>query len=167
MRIIQIVGYKNSGKTTLACELVRRLAAEGRKVGTLKRDAHQFEPEPPGTDTWKHRQAGAAVTAIASSSRTAWVLERGTPVEELVSRMGAHGLDDLIVEGFKTAAYPKVALIRDDKDADLLRLANVIAVGSRTKLPRIEREAAGLGLPVFVLPNAEAFDPLIAFLRQR
>ena len=64
MVIIQVVGYKNSGKTTLVSELVRTLTSEGYRVGTLKHDAHDFEPDIPGKDTWQHRKAGAQVTAI-------------------------------------------------------------------------------------------------------
>ncbi|WP_372631790.1 molybdopterin-guanine dinucleotide biosynthesis protein B [Cohnella sp.] len=165
MRIIQIVGYKKSGKTTLSCELIRAFAAEGRKVGTLKHDAHQFEPEPPGTDTWKHREAGSSATAIVSPTRTAWVLERTTSVEELVSQMETRELDDLIIEGFKSAPYPKVALIRDDGDADLLGLSNIVAVALRKPLPSIEEQAAAQGIRVFILPDPGSSEPLLAFLR--
>jgi len=165
VRIIQIVGYKNSGKTTLVCELVRLLSAEGRRVGTLKRDAHSFDPEPPGTDTRKHRQAGALASAVVSPNRTAWVLEETTPVEEIVSGMAARGLDDLIIEGFKTAAYPKIALIREEKDAELLRLPGVIAAALREPIPSVEAEAADLRIPVFQHPDADSFGPLLTFIR--
>jgi len=165
MRIIQIVGYKKSGKTTLACELIRAFAAEGRRVGTLKHDAHQFEPEPSGTDTWKHREAGSSATAIVSPTRTAWVLERTTSVEELVSQMETRELDDLIIEGFKSAPYPKVALIRDEGDADLLGLSDVVAVALRKPIPAVEERAAAMGIPVFILPVPDSFEPLLAFLR--
>ncbi|RED84330.1 molybdopterin-guanine dinucleotide biosynthesis protein B [Cohnella phaseoli] len=166
MRIIQIVGYKNSGKTTLACELIRAFAAEDRKVGTLKHDAHQFEPEPPGTDTWKHRQAGSSTTAIVSAERTAWVVERTTSIEELVSQMTLQRLDDLIVEGFKSAPYPKIALIREEEDADLLQLSNVIAVALRKPLPSVEKRAREMRIPVFLHSSLDSFEPLLAFLRQ-
>ncbi len=165
MRIIQIVGYKNSGKTTLACELIRTFAAEGRKVGTLKHDAHRFEPDPPDTDTWKHRRAGSSATAIVSPERTAWVLERSTPIEELVSQMETRDLDVLIIEGFKSAPYPKIALIRDEADADLLQLSNIVAVGLRNPLPSVEERAGERGIPVFLHAESGSFEPLLAFFR--
>jgi len=164
MRIIQVVGYKNAGKTTLVCELVRAFAAEGYKVGTAKRDAHEADPEPPGKDTWKHRQAGAGLTAFVSASRTAWVEERETPIEELADAMRARGIEVLLVEGFKAAPYPKIALLRDERDADLLELANVIAVACRAPMPAIEREAALRGIPVFALPDTDSFGPLASLL---
>lgn len=149
MKILQVIGYKNAGKTTLVSELVRCLSAQGMRVGTLKHDGHDFEPDMPGTDTWQHRKAGAQVTAITSAYRTAWHMERATPVEELVSAMEHHDLDFLIVEGFKTAPYPKIALLRNESDIDLLRLPNIIAVALREPEENIRIMAKEQGYAVF------------------
>ncbi|WP_240702781.1 molybdopterin-guanine dinucleotide biosynthesis protein B [Cohnella luojiensis] len=164
MHIIQIVGFKNAGKTTLTCELVRMLAAEGYRVGTLKHDAHDFEPDVPGKDTWQHRQAGAHVTAITSPSRTAWIQEQTTPVDELVSRMESHSLDYLIVEGFKSAPYPKIVLLRSEEDCMLLNLPNVIAACYREPNLLIETEAEACHIPIFLQPDIHSFAPLFQYL---
>lgn len=58
--VLQIVGYKNTDKTTLIERLTERLTALGYRVGTIKHDAHRFEVDHAGTDSWRHRQAGAA-----------------------------------------------------------------------------------------------------------
>lgn len=165
MKILQVVGYKNAGKTTLACELVRQLAARGLRVGTLKHDAHDFEPDIPGKDTWQHRQAGAAVTAITSPSRTAWVKEQTTPLEELVSDMANnHSLDFLIIEGFKSAPYPKVVLIRSERDADLLSLSGILAIALREPNKQIQAAAEPLSLPLFTQPDVQSLTQLILHL---
>ncbi len=164
MRIIQVVGYKNAGKTTLACELVREITSGGMRVGTLKHDAHDFEPDVPGKDTWQHRQAGAHVTAITSPSRTAWVQEEPTPLEDLVAGMDKHSLDYLIIEGFKSAAYPKIVLLRSEKDTHLLVLPNVIAVALREPNKVIESTAQSKGLPVFIHSDINSFVPISAFI---
>ncbi|MDF2834525.1 MAG: molybdopterin-guanine dinucleotide biosynthesis protein B-like protein, partial [Paenibacillus sp.] len=57
--VIQVVGYKNTGKTTIVCQLTSLLKEAGYKVGTIKHDAHEFRMDHPGTDTWKHQQSGA------------------------------------------------------------------------------------------------------------
>lgn len=145
MRIIQIVGYKNAGKTTLACEIVSMLAERGLRVGTLKRDAHDFEPDIPGTDTWKHRHAGAAATAIASAARTAWFEERPSELAQLVDGMIARSIEALIVEGFKNAEYPKIVLLRSPEDTDLLALSNVVAIV--TRFPQKDATAKPAGTP--------------------
>lgn len=153
MKIIQVVGYKNSGKTTLVCELVKELSSSGFRVGTLKHDAHEFEPDVPGTDTWQHRQAGAHITAITSPSRTAWFQEQTTPLEDLITNMREHTLDFLIIEGFKSASYPKAILLRNEQDIDLLSLTNIIAIILREPNDHIQSEAETREIPVFIQPD--------------
>lgn len=166
MRIMQVVGYKNAGKTTLTCELVRELNVQGYRVGTLKHDAHDFEPDVPGTDTWQHRQAGAQITAITSRARTAWVQEQSTPLDQLIAQMGEHALDYLIIEGFKSAIYPKLALIRSEEDIDLLSLPNVIAAVLREPAPMIiEAAVIARHIPLFIQPSKQLSSSLLSFIR--
>ena len=44
---ICIVGSKNAGKTSLIERLLPELAARGRRVATIKHDAHDFEIDLP------------------------------------------------------------------------------------------------------------------------
>lgn len=127
--VVQIVGYKNSGKTTLIEQLIGRLTEKGYTVGAIKHDAHQFETDHPGTDTWRHRKAGAHITAITSEHRTAIVEEKHTPLNELLQRMTS--MDIVLVEGFKHEPYPKIVVVRSEEDKALVRsLHNVVAVSS-------------------------------------
>jgi molybdopterin-guanine dinucleotide biosynthesis protein B len=166
MQIVQIVGYKNAGKTTLTCAFVRELAMRGIRVGTLKHDAHEFEPDLPGKDTWQHRQAGAHITAITSPSRTAWVQEQSSPIEQLVAKMEAESVRFLVVEGFKQAPYPKVVLLRSEEDVDLFALPNVIAAAIREPNGAIEHIAQAKSVPLFVQPDTASFAPLITFVQR-
>ncbi|MDG1896230.1 MAG: molybdopterin-guanine dinucleotide biosynthesis protein B [Fuerstiella sp.] len=68
---IHIVGRKNSGKTTLVCELVRELTRQGHKVATIKHTHHDHELDTPGKDSHQHRESGAAGVGILSSQMTA------------------------------------------------------------------------------------------------
>lgn len=163
MIVLQIAGYKNSGKTTLASAIVRRLSSRGYLIGTIKHDAHSFEPDVPGTDTWKHREAGAYATAITSPSRTAWTMERPTSLETLLNEMRQHALDAVIVEGFKDAPYPKVVLLRDETDAELLRLPNIVAVATREQSVELATAAAAESLPFYYIGDAN-LDELLAYI---
>jgi len=125
--IIQVVGYKNAGKTTLVESIVRVLTEAGYAVGTVKHDGHRFDIDHEGTDTWRHREAGASMTAITSADRTVIMEERSSELDDIIRRM--HAMDAIIVEGFKEADYPKIVLIRSYEDSELvLRLRQVIAV---------------------------------------
>ena len=67
--IVSIVGKSGSGKTTLIEKLLKELLAKGYRVATIKHDAHSFDVDHAGKDSWRHREAGAAAVVIASSSR--------------------------------------------------------------------------------------------------
>ncbi|WP_138493517.1 molybdopterin-guanine dinucleotide biosynthesis protein B [Paenibacillus pinistramenti] len=116
--IIQIIGYKNSGKTTLAEYLVKFFSQKGLKVAVIKHDAHEFEMDHAGTDTWRMTQAGAAAVAISSPARTALIEEQSSSLEELITRLGAADL--IVVEGFKQEHYPKIVMLRSPEDLTLL-----------------------------------------------
>lgn len=134
--IMQVVGYKNSGKTTLISELIRRLSEQKVRIGTVKHDAHGFIADREGSDSWQHQEAGALYTAITSPYGTATFEKRGLTLDELIERMvrdtaiSSDGpLDLILVEGFKTASYPKIVLLRNEGDVHLLeQLTNVAAI---------------------------------------
>ncbi|WP_052714177.1 molybdopterin-guanine dinucleotide biosynthesis protein B [Paenibacillus dauci] len=121
--VIQIVGYKNSGKTTLITELLRLWAAEGTRVAVIKHDAHQFQMDHRGTDTFAHTEAGAAAVAITSPTRTAIIREQSSTLQQLVAELSSSSTDSydlILVEGFKQEPYPKVALMARVSDVPLL-----------------------------------------------
>lgn len=127
--VCQIVGYKNSGKTTLICALIPLLQRRGCTVAVIKHDAHQYDMDHPGTDTWMQRQAGASAIAITSTSRTSVIEERGSSLSELISAFS--GYDYVLVEGFKQeAAYPKIVLIQNEDDLQLLKMSKPVAAAA-------------------------------------
>ncbi len=159
---VQIVGYKNTGKTTLVCRLAEQLAERGFRIGTVKHDGHDFEPDVPGTDSWKHRRSGAAVTAVVSDRRTAWFEERSSELSELLTRM-ADRVDLVIVEGWKRERYPKLALVQTEDQLPLLNeLEYVVGTASWDASLR-DRLARESGLPTFDFDDSMR---IAAFLRE-
>lgn len=118
--VLQIVGYKNSGKTTLACRIIRALSARGLRVGSAKHDAHHFQLDDPGTDSSKHLLHGAVEAVLTSSEATRIMRKSETSLEDIAASMYGK-VDLLIAEGFKSADYPKIALIRNADEMSLLR----------------------------------------------
>ena len=62
--ILQIVGYQNSGKTTLVEKVVHALAERKMKVATIKHHGHGGFPEVAQKDSERHRKAGAVVSSV-------------------------------------------------------------------------------------------------------
>ncbi len=111
--IISIVGRSNSGKTTLIERLVPELKKRGYKVGTIKHDAHGFEIDYEGKDTYRHFQAGTDTVVIASSNKMALIkrLNHSPSLDELVEKL-FQDMDIVITEGFKTHDKPKIEVFR-------------------------------------------------------
>jgi len=152
-KVLQVVGYKNTGKTTLVCHIIKAFAEQGWKVGSIKHDAHEFEVDHEGKDTWKHREAGASVVAITSKSKTAIMENRPTSLEQLIERM--HGLDLIIVEGYKSENYPKLVLVKDEPSSIITEEAsNILAICSWIPL---QHET----LPVIDINDLESIIQLI------
>lgn len=57
MNVVQICGYKNSGKTTLIAALLPLLKEQGLRVAVIKHDSHGFDIDHKGTDTFRFREA--------------------------------------------------------------------------------------------------------------
>ncbi len=112
MKAVAFIGHKGSGKTTFICRLIQVLVARGYRVGTVKHVGPEVEPDTPGKDTFRHREAGAARVLLYSDVRAAlfWDHE-GTPVEEYIARYMAD-LDLVVLEGFKDSAFPKIEVYR-------------------------------------------------------
>ena len=115
-RVFGIVGWKSSGKTTLAERLVVELTRRGWRISTVKHAHHEFEVDKEGTDSFRHRIAGASEVAIVSSRRWALMHElRDEPepgLEEVLTRMSP--CDLVLVEGFKRGAHRKIEARRSE-----------------------------------------------------
>lgn len=111
MKVFAISGVKNSGKTTLITRLLPLLAGQGLKVATIKHDGHDFNADVPGTDTYRHFQAGAYGTAIFSDSKYMVVKQQPHLTEERLMELFPEA-DLILLEGFKTCPYQKIELIR-------------------------------------------------------
>jgi len=113
-RVLGVTGWKNSGKTTLVERLVGELVARGWKISTVKHAHHAFDIDHEGTDSFRHRAAGAGEVAIVSASR--WALmhelrdESEPPLADILERLSPSDL--VIVEGYKRDGHAKIEVRR-------------------------------------------------------
>ncbi|MCW5695127.1 MAG: molybdopterin-guanine dinucleotide biosynthesis protein B [Bauldia sp.] len=109
-----VVGWKNSGKTTLITRLIPALGARGISVSTIKHVHHAIDLDEPGKDTFRHREAGAVDVVMYSEARWALLHERRSELDpaaelaELVRRMSP--VDLILVEGFKKVAMRRIEI---------------------------------------------------------
>lgn len=110
--IITFVGKSGTGKTTLLEQLIPILKARGLRLAVLKHDAHHFEMDKPGKDTYRFTAAGADVVTISNPEKFA-LIERPQAeltVADIVSRLPE--VDLVLTEGYKHSQYPKIEIHR-------------------------------------------------------
>ena len=71
MKIVGIVGWKDSGKTTIATKIINKLSSKNFRVASIKHAHHEFDIDHENTDSFKHRSAGSSQVIVSSSKR--WV----------------------------------------------------------------------------------------------
>ena len=129
--VVGFAGYRGSGKTTLATGVVRALTEAGVRVSAIKHAHHAFDVDQPGKDSYELRRAGAVQTLVGSRDRWALVTELGAAreptLDELVDRLDFKSVDIVLVEGFKHAEVPKIA-VRREEDAPFVDDPFVVAV---------------------------------------
>ncbi|MFV0246086.1 MAG: molybdopterin-guanine dinucleotide biosynthesis protein B [Qingshengfaniella sp.] len=139
MRVFGITGWKNAGKTGLMERLVTEITCRGITVSTLKHAHHSFDIDHPGTDSHRHRAAGATEVLLASGNRWALMHElRGRtepPLEILLEKLSP--VDLVLVEGYKRDRHPKIEAWRAEMAHPLIASEDptVRAVASDTVLP--------------------------------
>ena len=116
MKIVSIVGKKNTGKTSLTVKVIEELTKRGHNVASIKHSHHSIEMDKENTDTWKHKQAGAnLVVGVGSTtffnSRTEMDLNR---ILFLIKHMD--NFDYVVIEGYKSYNYPKIITSPEVRD---------------------------------------------------
>jgi molybdopterin-guanine dinucleotide biosynthesis protein B len=118
VRRLQIVGRKKSGKTSLVCRLIPLLRARGLRVGSIKHSAHPHSLDREGSDSWRHREAGAEITlGITAATVSVHLPLPGddAALESLIEReLG--GLDLVLIEGWSDRRGPKIEVVPADAE---------------------------------------------------
>jgi len=118
-QIISFVAYSGTGKTTFIEKLIPELTARGLKIAVIKHDAHDFDIDKQGKDSWRFTNAGAVITAVVSTSHSAVMFNTPRDFEDIIADIaGRRGIDLILTEGYKTGGYPKIALRREATGKD-------------------------------------------------
>jgi len=153
---VALVGSSNSGKTELICRLLEWFSAQGLKVAILKHSHHQHLGDD-GKDTWRYRQAGGRLVALAAPGllQITRVSSEEPPLDTILAEL-AQAADLILVEGYKTSDLPKVALAPVDAASPLPDYSQLLAWVSAWPLPTT--------LPVF---HPRQVEEIARFIRDR
>jgi molybdopterin-guanine dinucleotide biosynthesis adapter protein len=160
--VFGVTGWKNSGKTTLMERLIAEFTRRGLRVASVKHAHHAFDIDKPGSDSFRHRHAGAREVMIVSGRR--WALmhemadEAEPPLAEALARLSP--CDLILVEGYKLERHPKIEARR----RAMLKQAPLAPGDPSIVAIAADHATDGDGRPVFALDDVEAIADFIAGL---
>ena len=138
--------------------LVAEFCTRGLQVSTLKHAHHCFDVDTPGTDSFRHRAAGASQVLLASATRWALMEEsRGTAQPTLAQHLKRMAPVDLIlIEGWKNEPHPKIEVWRHATCQPL------IATSDKTIRAIASDSPLDVNCPMFDLNDTKAIANFIA-----
>jgi molybdopterin-guanine dinucleotide biosynthesis protein MobB len=147
------VGPSGSGKTELICRLLEWFARRGLRVAVLKHTRHRGLGDRD-KDTGRFRRAGARVVALTAPGLLQ--VSRQVPGEPSLSETLAalaREADLILVEGYKSGALPKIAVLPGSAPGKPACSPPVIAM--------VGAAPAAAALPVFPPEDLEAIGGFI------
>jgi len=154
--VISIVGFSGAGKTTVMEKLIPQLTRLGLTVGTIKHDVHGFEMDRPGKDSWRHRQAGAVTTVLASPYQVGMVtdVDHDHSLEQLAPLL--YNMDIILTEGYMREERPKLEVFRPEVSEEPL------ARGDKNLIALVSDAPVELGAPCFSPDDMEGLAQFLA-----
>ena len=159
--IVCVVGWKNSGKTTVGAALVQALIERGHDVAAAKH-GHNFRLDAEGTDSWRLRHEGGARRVLLAGPDEMALMETWRAGETSLGALVRRHLRDadvVVAEGWKNEGWPAIEVraaaasspasdkplfVRDAPDAD--RFLAVVGDGGLVERddPRVGETLAAL-----------------------
>ncbi len=134
VKLIAIVGYHNSGKTSLIERLIGELRSKGLRVGYIKHDPKGHgETDREGSDTYRVFQYADRVALASPDRTTLW--DRGERDPLSIAREFFSGFDVVILEGYKSRKdIPKIGVGEVEAENMILRVEGSDQVGDIIEL---------------------------------
>ncbi|MDD3933008.1 MAG: molybdopterin-guanine dinucleotide biosynthesis protein B [Methanoculleus sp.] len=123
MKVIQIVGRSNAGKTTFIKSLIPALSAHG-SVGVVKHLGHHGFALEPGKDTTIYYESHAAISGGVDEEKSVLV-RRENDLDSTLEFFCNAGVEYAILEGFKTRLFPRVVIGDLESENVILRNPSV------------------------------------------
>jgi len=127
--IVQIVGYKNAGKTTTISKLIAALEQRNLTSTVIKHHGHSPVPPKARYDSERFITAGAKASFVEGGGEVSIQLKKEMSLTELLHLQSlVMTVDVVFVEGFKDIQLPNIVLLRDEDDFSLLDRSQTIGV---------------------------------------
>lgn len=137
--VISVTGWSGSGKTTFLEKLIPCLKERGLRLACLKHDAHHFQVDKEGKDSYRMTQAGTHMTGLFSVDKGVWMENRPLDLDQML--MAVHDVDLVLLEGGSQTIYPKILVYRQALRRGMrVRPEDCLAVVSDDPVPAARKQ---------------------------
>lgn len=119
MKVIQVVGRSNAGKTTFIKSLIVALSPHG-PVGVVKHLGHHGFFIEPGKDTTAYYESNAAISCGVDEEKSVFISQE-TDLNSALDTLCNAGVRYAILEGFKARVFPRIVIGDLECEKTLLR----------------------------------------------
>jgi molybdopterin-guanine dinucleotide biosynthesis protein B len=142
MKVFSVFGVSDSGKTTTVEAIIGELVKRGFSVGTIK-DIHfqDFAMDQQGTDTWRHKEAGAEMVTARGLRETDILFNARLPLGKLLE---FYDQDFVVLEGANNFLGPGIISACQEHEIEYRMRDNIFALVGKIS----EKLSEYKGLPV-------------------
>ena len=132
---VALIGFSNSGKTSLVVALVRVFSGRGERVAYVKHTHHAVGSLEDGGDSRRALDAGASVVVVADEEEAIRWKRDGErsgpePYDDPVALVASIEVDRILVEGWKDLRIWPVVLVERSGQETMRPVAGIVAVVS-------------------------------------
>lgn len=114
-KILQVVGYSQTGKTAIIQMVLAELTKIGYQVAVIK-SAKSYKKGENSKDTDKYLDSGAKISVGNFDNSLQITIAQNYSLQQIIETVNSISKNDIIlIEGFKMSEYPKVLLWKSDE----------------------------------------------------
>lgn len=116
MKVISVCGISDSGKTTTVEHIIEELKRRGYSVGSVKEIHYdQFKIDTEGSNTDRHRKAGAQLVTARGKNETDILFQEKLPIRDILA---FYTFDYVVLEGVSDARVPMILTAHTTPELD-------------------------------------------------
>jgi molybdopterin-guanine dinucleotide biosynthesis adapter protein len=168
-RIFQVVGYQNSGKTTIITKILNVLKANRVSAAVIKHHGHGGKPDVyEQKDSARHIENGAIASIVEGDGRIILQAEKKEwTLEEEIQVLKCFRPEIILIEGHKKESYPKLLIVKEQEDIEsLMKLDNIkfILVWDVQMMEQIKKNS---NIPCFHIHDHSGFHQMVTFIQNK
>ncbi|NHJ24618.1 MAG: hypothetical protein EAX89_08585 [Candidatus Lokiarchaeota archaeon] len=121
MKIINLIGFSGSGKTSFIINAIKLLRTNLNYEIACIKNVHQHKIDEEGKDSFEFTKAGARYSVIKNQfNEHAFYIKSKLDVKTIIEwiKKGPSRVDLIFLEGFRDIDYPTVLCVRDYKEIE-------------------------------------------------